>query len=270
MGRRSRDMLLPKTLPWAQNREFSHQMGVSPGGVKGWHHSLHSPFPGIFSGRWSPKISGLENQQDWHPRVPKCIGNWESLLKRLTCSFTHSKTQQNNNSSKSAQSICKGGSCVNLQASAGGEGTEEMFHRGRGTGYMPLLHFLPNLQAIMAHCWIMAIAVLLGSGGWVQMVAIFICSLAKVCECRRWWHSTVPWLKLGNSSNHGLSQPRANWILLCPLGCGEQTVVAFFHSWPKAHMHAFSCCIAEAYGCTQSRYFPSAFLKQESKPILSS
>lgn len=147
MGRRSRDMLLPKTLPWAQNREFSHQMGVSPGGVKGWHHTLHSPFPGIFSGRWSPKISGLENQQDWHPRVPKCIGNWESPLKRLTCTFTHSKTQQNNNSSKSAQSICKGGSCVNLQASAGGEGTEEMFHRGRGTGCMPLLHFLPNLRA---------------------------------------------------------------------------------------------------------------------------
>ena len=30
------------------------------------------------------------------------------------------------------------------------------------------------------------------SGLWMQMVALFSCFLAKVCACKRWWHSVTP------------------------------------------------------------------------------
>lgn len=58
-----------------------------------------------------------------------------------------------------------------------------------------------------------------GLGGWVQMVAVFSCSLAKVRECRRWWHSTTLWLGWGVqvAMKISLSQPKANWTIPCPL-----------------------------------------------------
>lgn len=90
----------------------------------------------------SPKTPGLENQGGWHPRVSKCIGNWDLPIKGLTCGLTSPKTQQ----VWKCQDYMRR-KFANLHDLAGRPGDDGNISQRQRHYQMPLLCSSPNLLA---------------------------------------------------------------------------------------------------------------------------
>lgn len=131
----------PHTYVAALNRQGSHQIGASPGEIRGWKPKLGTPTQEIYTEEMRPKNSWLRISRGLMSKGPKVLQNIETALLKISHVVSLSLEPKLNSSLKSAKTVCEEESLAR-----GVEDSGNTLWRWR-CQETPLLCSLPNLLA---------------------------------------------------------------------------------------------------------------------------